>query len=128
MTDNMGKITDKEKELVDGLKEAGLSKNQAKALITIAKDGPITSRKIEDQTALRQPEASIAITELKERGWVSKGKKNREGRGRPVHIYSLGKDFSAILDEIEDEEKEKIRDIEVNLQNIKDMAEKEDLV
>lgn len=121
-------ITSEGKELVDRLIKTGLNKNQAKALLAIAKEESVTSREIEDHTSLRQPEASIAINELREKGWVSKGKKNKEGRGRPVHIYSLDKDFSAILKKIEEEEKEKIQEIKDNIQKLRESAEKEGIV
>ena len=51
-------------------------------------DKEITSREIEHEMNMRQPEVSIAINGLMQRGWIDV-KKVKHGRGRPIYYYSL---------------------------------------
>ena len=54
-----------------------------------------TSVEIEISTALRQPEVSIAMQELRRRKWVIKRDIKKEGKGRPVHSYKLSLPFDS---------------------------------
>ncbi len=110
-------------EMVKRLRQTGLKKNLAIALVFIARHDEVQSRDIEDATRLRQPEVSIATTELRERGWIKKRDKNLEGKGRPVHYYSLNDSLDEIIEDIEEEEREKVEDIESNLDRIKELKE-----
>ena len=109
----------KEKELVDRLIKTGLNKNVAKTLVYISGRDEIKSREIESEIGLRQPEVSIAMQDLREKEWVTKRDIKKEGKGRPVHAYSLEKSLKEIIGEIEEEEKEKISEIEENIEKIK---------
>ncbi len=112
-----------EEALVNRLIETGLSKNTAKALVFIASNENVKSRQMEAELTLRQPEVSIAVQELREKDWVTTEKEKKEGKGRPVHIYHLAKPFREIIDEVEENEREKVKKIEENLEKIKEMAE-----
>ncbi len=114
-------FSNKEEELVDRLIETGLNKNVAKTLVYISGREEIKSREIESEIGLRQPEVSIAMQDLREKGWVTKRDIKKEGKGRPVHAYSLEKNLDEIIDEIEEEEKEKIDEIKENLNKIKEL-------
>ena len=65
-------LTEEQEELVNRLIKAGLQKNIAKTLVYVAGKEETKSREIESATDLRQPEVSIAMQELRERGWVTK--------------------------------------------------------
>lgn len=117
------RLTDEKEELIDRFIKAGLQKNVARTLVFVASRDETKSREIEDATALRQPEVSIAMQELRERGWVSKRKINKEGKGRPVHGYQLDKPIDEIIKEIEEKERECIAKIEENLEEIKELAD-----
>jgi len=117
------RLTDEKEELIDRFIKAGLQKNVARTLVFVASRDETKSREIEDATALRQPEVSIAMQELRERGWVSKRKIKKEGKGRPVHGYQLDKPIDEIIKEIEEKERECIAKIEENLEEIKELAD-----
>jgi len=119
MSENISKD---EEELIDRLIKAGLQKNVAKTLVYIAGKDETKSREIESEMRLRQPEVSIAMQIIRERGWVTKRDIKKEGKGRPVHAYSLKKDFEEIISEIEEEQRQKIDEIEENLNRIKELA------
>ncbi len=116
-------LTDEEEELIDRLIKAGLQKDVARTLVFVAGQDETKSREIEDATDLRQPEVSIAMQELRDRGWVTKRKIKKEGKGRPVHGYYLDKTIDEIIEEIEEKERERIAETEENLEEIKELAE-----
>ncbi|MBS3782773.1 MAG: ArsR family transcriptional regulator [Candidatus Thermoplasmatota archaeon] len=115
-------LTKEQEELVDRLIKAGLQKNIARTLVFVASRDETKSREIEDATDLRQPEVSIAMQELRGKGWVTKRDIKKEGKGRPVHGYQLDKPIEEIIEEIEDREEERIKEIKENLEKIKDLA------
>lgn len=112
-----------EKELIDRLTKTGLKKNTAKTLLYLAEEDEAKSREIESHTALRQPEISVAVRDLRDRNWISKREINKEGRGRPQHSYRLKKSLIEIMNEIKDEEMNKVKDIEENLDSMKKIIE-----
>jgi len=118
--DNLSKEHEK---FVDGLIKAGLQKNVALTLVVVASSDEAKSREIETITKLRQPEVSVAINELKDRDWVTKRDIKKEGKGRPVHSYYLDKPMNEIIDEIMEKERERIEEIEDNLQQIRKLSD-----
>ncbi len=117
-------LTKEQEELVNRLIKAGLQKNIAKTLVYVAGKEETRSREIEASTNLRQPEVSIAMQELRDRGWVTKRDIKKEGKGRPVHGYKLDKEIDEIIDEIEKKEKERIDNIQENVKRIKELSNK----
>jgi len=58
---------------------------------------------------LRQPEVSMAMKYLKNRGWVSITESPSENKGRPKKVYRLAKPMTGILDIIESEKRAETR-------------------
>ncbi len=117
-------FTEEEKDLIDRLYKTGMSKNVAKTLLFILRKEETKSREIESETGLRQPEVSVAVNDLMEKDWISKDEVKKEGKGRPVHHYTLNKSFDKIISEVEEKEKKKVDEIEKNVEEIKDLKEK----
>ncbi len=111
----MGAFTDKEEELIRLLSSMEISKNVARTLVCLQAEEECTSVQIERSTGLRQPEVSIAIQELRDRGWVVKKDIKRSRKGRPVHDYRLARPFSEIIAAIDTGEKARIRKMEAAL-------------
>lgn len=116
-------FTKKDETLVKLLMRTDMPKNVAKTLVFLRKKEETTSVEIEISTALRQPEVSIAMQELRRRKWVIKRDIKKEGKGRPVHSYKLALPFEKIIDTIEKEEKKRIEDIENNIRALKQAAQ-----
>ncbi len=112
----------KEEGLVALLIQAGLSKNLARTLVVLASQGETTSLDVEKVAGLRQPEVSIAMKELRGRGWVAKRDIKREGKGRPLHAYRLAKPFDRIAEEIVKEQKKRVRSIEETIRQLQKEA------
>jgi predicted transcriptional regulator len=115
-------LTKKDENLVDLLMVTGMPKNVAKTLAYLRKKEETTSVDIEISTALRQPEVSIAMQELRRRKWVVKRDIKKEGKGRPVHAYKLAVPFEKIIETIEKEEKKRIEKIESNIVQLKGLV------
>ncbi len=112
-------LTRKDQEAVRRFVFTGLPKNMAKALVFLSKREETTSVEIEKGTGLRQPEVSIAMQELRRRGWVSKRDIKKEGKGRPVHSYRLALTLSQVVDALEKDERKRIDSIEENVNRLR---------
>ena len=109
----------KDEALVDLLMNTGMPKNVAKTLVFLRRKEETTSVEIEYSTALRQPEVSIAMQELRRRKWVTKRDIKKEGKGRPVHAYKLSIPFDKIIEALEKEERKRMERIEANIALLK---------
>ncbi|OPX63765.1 MAG: hypothetical protein A4E29_00180 [Methanomassiliicoccales archaeon PtaB.Bin134] len=112
----------KDESLVDLLVNTGMPKNVAKTLAFLRKKEETTSVEIEIMTALRQPEVSIAMQELRRRKWVIKRDIKKEGKGRPVHAYKLAIPFDKIIETLEKEERKRMESIEKNIEQLKALS------
>jgi len=113
----------KDEALVELLMSTGMPKNVAKTLAFLRKKSETTSVEIEISTALRQPEVSIAMQELRRRKWVTKRDIKKEGKGRPIHAYRLAIPFEKIVEMIEKEERKRIERIEGNVHQLKQLSQ-----
>jgi predicted transcriptional regulator len=80
---------------------------------------------VERATGLRQPEVSIAIQELRDRGWVAKRDIKLERKGRPVHSYRLSRPFEQIISSINAAQKARIKKMEAALGRLRTLVKKE---
>jgi predicted transcriptional regulator len=109
-------------EFVQGLQNLGVNRNVAN-LITYLKDvEEASSRDIERVTGLRQPEVSIAMRTLRERGWVTEHEVRQEGKGRPMKIYALGATIDEIINYYEDEKTQESTQTLVAIQRLKELS------
>jgi predicted transcriptional regulator len=115
-------FTKKDETLVKLLMRTDMPKNVAKTLVFLRKKEETTSVEIEISTALRQPEVSIAMQELRRRKWVIKRDIKKEGKGRPVHSYKLALPFDKIIETLEKDEMKRIEDIQNNVKALKQAA------
>jgi predicted transcriptional regulator len=102
-------LDDNENKAVQLFSELGMPKNLAKTLLYISQVDECRSADVEQGADLRQPEVSVAMQELRRRGWAKKRDEKKKGKGRPVHLYKLTADLPAILKSFE---KEKMREVE----------------
>jgi len=71
--------------MLEILGELGFKQNVAKTIFYLVKSSqPVTSREIETGMHLRQPEVSLALKELRDRGWINVTIKKKRGKGRPL--------------------------------------------
>jgi predicted transcriptional regulator len=102
-------LDENENKAVQLFSELGMPKNLAKTLLYISQVDECRSADVEQGADLRQPEVSVAMQELRRRGWAKKRDEKKKGKGRPVHLYKLTSDLPAILKNFE---KDKMREVE----------------
>ncbi|NLH78588.1 MAG: MarR family transcriptional regulator [Acidobacteria bacterium] len=88
-------------ETIDLLKELGFSQNMATVLLYLSDKSKVTSREIEKDSNLRQPEVSVVLRTMKDKGWVEEAPGEKDGRGRPTKVYYLKISLRDIMREIE---------------------------
>ena len=100
----------------------GMPKNLAKTLMYISHVDECRSAEIEQGADLRQPEVSVAMQELRRRGWAKKRDLKKKGKGRPVHIYKLTKALPEILDNFEEEKMKQVETIKSDLTDLQGLV------
>ena len=118
MSARKGKVDD----TIRALASTGMPKGIARTLAYLSsRDDWATSKDIEKATRLRQPEVSIAVRDLEDRGWVERDSLKRESKGRPINIYRMSVQLDKVYSSIEAQEKVKINRVETNLKQIRDL-------
>ncbi len=101
--ESFGFTPNRNEEIIRILIGLGIRRNIAKVLVYLSDMTEGTSRMIERGTDLRQPEVSVALKLLMEKGWVESREGNAGGKGRPVKIFRLLRTLREILETIEEE-------------------------
>ncbi|MBA3043769.1 ArsR family transcriptional regulator, partial [archaeon] len=104
-----------EKEIVNLLINLGLSKNVSKTLVFLFRVKETIPVSIERNMNLRQPEVSVALKKLEEKGWVEKRNIKRGTRGRPMSSYKLSLSPEKIIDSIEEKKGNEFNEIKENV-------------
>ena len=99
-TEQVSYFTEKEVQTAELLTSLGVPKNQATVLVYLSQQPAATSRAIERGTDLRQPEVSVAMSGLIEKGWVAFTESKSESKGRPVKVYKMKVELSDIIEKI----------------------------
>jgi len=105
--------------VIKALVNTGMSRNTSKVFTYIAMNKGTTSEKIEREMCLRQPDVSVSVQDLYSKGWLNRVSIKGTGKGRPKYLYTLSKSFKDIVSEIEKAEKDKIKQIESNIKDMK---------
>jgi len=99
----------------------GMPKNLAKTLLYISQFDECKCADVEQGADLRQPEVSIAMQELRRRGWIRKRDLKKKGKGRPVHIYKPTTHLSEILNAFEQEKLKEVESVKKDLSELKNI-------
>ena len=115
-------LDDKDYKAVQLFTELGMPKNLAKTLLYISQVEECRSADVEQGADLRQPEVSVAMQELRRRGWAKKRDVKKKGKGRPVHLYKLTSDLPAILKSFEKEKMKEVENIRQDLDQLNNIV------
>jgi predicted transcriptional regulator len=99
----------------------GMPKNLAKTLLYISQFDECKCADVEQGADLRQPEVSIAMQELRRRGWVKRRDLKKKGKGRPVHIYKPTIHLSEILNVFEREKLKGVDSVKKDISELKNI-------
>ena len=111
-------LDEKDDKAVQLFAELGMPKNLAKTLMFISQVDECRSADVEQGADLRQPEVSVAMQEMRRRGWVKKKDLKKKGKGRPVHIYKLTRPLPQILTTFKDEKMKQVETIKSDLSEL----------
>jgi predicted transcriptional regulator len=75
--------------LADALQRVGASRVEAELIALFGIHADVSTKEAVAATKLRQPEVSVGMRDLVERGWVACEPIAREGKGRPMNRYRL---------------------------------------
>ena len=100
-----------------------MPKNLAKTLLYVSQVGECKSAEVERGADLRQPDVSVAMQELRERGWVNiQSFRKKKGKGRPTHIYKSVTKLSDIVGTLEQEKLKEFENIETSISELKNIV------
>ena len=114
-------LDEKDTKAVKLFSDLGMPKNLAKTLLYISQVDECRSADVEQGADLRQPEVSVAMQELRRRGWAKKRDIKKKGKGRPVHIYKLSSNLPTILKSFEKEKMKEVEDIKQDLGQLQNL-------
>jgi predicted transcriptional regulator len=117
------KFKPQDKKIIDIFTELGMPKNLAKTLMYISQVDECRSAEIERGASLRQPEVSVAMQQLQQRGWIDKRDLKKKGKGRPVHIYKLTSPIDNIVKDFEKEKMQEVNEIKQDLSDLKKLID-----
>ncbi|MBP1662686.1 MAG: hypothetical protein H6P94_935 [Thermoplasmatales archaeon] len=118
---NVYTLDNDERKAIQLFVNLGMPKNLAKTLLYISQIDECRCSDIERSTDMRQPEVSVAMQELRRRGWVKKRDLRKEGKGRPVHIYRTSTDLSEILKIFEQEKLKEVENVKNDISSLKNI-------
>jgi predicted transcriptional regulator len=113
------KLTQQDEKIVHIFTELGMPKNLAKTLTYISQVDECRSAEVEQGANLRQPEVSVAMQELKKKGWIDKRDLKKEGKGRPIYIYKLTSPLDNIIGSFEKEKLQEIKAVKRDIAELK---------
>ncbi len=116
-------LDEKDDKAVQLFTELGMPKNLAKTLLYISQFDECKCADVEQGADLRQPEVSIAMQELRRRGWVKRRDLKGKGKGRPVHIYNSTAHLSEILKAVEQEKLKEVESVKKDISELKKIIE-----
>ena len=114
-------LDEKDDKAVKLFSELGMPKNLAKTLMYISQVPECRSAEMEQGADLRQPEVSVAMQEMRRRGWAKKRDLKKKGKGRPVHIYKLTKSLPQILKNFEQDKMKEVQTIRSDLSDLQSL-------
>ncbi|HKM09599.1 MAG TPA: hypothetical protein VJX93_03805 [Candidatus Methanomethylophilaceae archaeon] len=85
----------------DLLVSLNMRRNSVKVLLYMAIREYATSDELEKALNIGQPSVSTAIKDISDKGWLNVELIHTETKGRPKHRYSLSKEFSEIVKDME---------------------------
>ena len=117
------KFDSQDEKIIHVFSDLGMPKNLAKTLLYISQVDECRSAEIEHGADLRQPEVSVAMQQLQNKGWIKKRDLKKKGKGRPVHIYKLSLPIDDIVKNFEKEKTQQIDSVKKDLTELKNLIE-----
>ena len=121
-TQKIDQFDEKDEEIAEALISLGMSRHVAMALSYLQNTNAARSVDLERTARLRQPEVSIAMRQLKDRGWIDERDEKKTGKGRPNKIYSLKVDFGEIINQLEKQQRTSVDEVYAKIERLKKLG------
>jgi len=115
-------LDEKDGKAVQLFTNLGMPKKLARTLMYISQVEECRSMDVEQAADLRQPEVSLAMQEMRRRGWAKKRDLNKKGKGRPVHVYKLTRNLPEILKSFEKEKLKEVENVKRGISELKNIT------
>jgi predicted transcriptional regulator len=115
-------LDEKDQELIEALEAVGVRRNVAAIIVYLKDLDEATSRDIEKGSGLRQPEVSIAMRTLREKGWISERDVKGTGKGRPMKLYRLTVPIEEVIGHYEEQKRIESSQAMQSIQRLKEIS------
>ena len=117
-------LDEKDLEFVGILRSLNVPRKVATLITYLSNVDEATSREIEMETNLRQPEVSIGIRALRNINWIEERDVKVGGKGRPMRVYKLGVPLEEIIKHYEEQKNSEAARTMQAIQKLKDITAK----
>ncbi len=117
-------MSNEQRELRQKLIQLGTNENTASVLLCLHHHGALTSKDLQCHCNIRQPDVSMAISELREMNLVHYAPRPESARGRPAHIYRLRMNLEQSIQPFVNRAKKRAKDIINNVSSINELVGK----
>ena len=117
-------MSSEQRTLRDKLVELGANENTASVLLCFHHHGASTSKDLQCHCNIRQPDVSMAISELREMNLVHFSPKSETARGRPAHIYRLRMSLEQSIQPFVNRARKRAKEILNEVEAINDLVSK----
>lgn len=117
-------MSSEQRTLRDKLVDLGANENTASVLLCLHYHGASTSKDLQCHCNIRQPDVSMAISELREMNLVHFSPKSETSRGRPAHIYRLRMSLEQSIQPFVNRARKRAKEILNEVEAINDLVSK----
>jgi predicted transcriptional regulator len=118
MEKNFVVLDTEDEKAVQIFNDLGMPKNIAKTLLYIYQVDECKTSDIEQCADLRQPEVSVAIKELRKKGWVKTRMVKKSGKGRPNHVYTSATTLSDVMKSFKQEKLKEVETVQSDMMKL----------
>jgi predicted transcriptional regulator len=117
-------LDEKDLEFVGILRSLNVSRKVATLITYLSNVDEATSREIEMETNLRQPEVSTGMRTLRENNWIEERDIKSKEKGRPIKVYKLNVPIGEIIKHYEEQKNSEAARSMQAIQRLKDITAK----
>ena len=116
--------SNEQRMLREKLIQLGANENTASVLLCLHHHGAATSKDLQCHCNIRQPDVSMAISELRDLNLVHYSPRSESSRGRPAHIYRLRMSLEQSIQPFVNRAKKHAKDILNEVDAVHDLVNK----
>lgn len=116
--------SNEQRMLREKLIQLGANENTASVLLCLHHHGASTSKDLQCHCNIRQPDVSMAISELRDLNLVHYSPRSESSRGRPAHIYRLRMNLEQSIQPFVNRAKKHAKDILNEVDAVHDLVNK----